>query len=116
MKFGWDTTAKANYYQALLGAAVVLGMALGAVGGGVLMKIGRRKALFVSCAIGIVGTLITQYFDFTALMIGRFIYGYSVGLFSAICPRILEETTPPHIYESVAVSFNFSQTMPRHVC
>jgi len=90
---------------------VVLGMALGAVGGGVLMKIGRRKAIFVACGIGMIGILTTQNFNFTSLMIGRFIYGYSVGLFSSICPRVLEETSPPHIYESVAATFCFSQTI-----
>ena len=99
VKMGWLSDKDQNYYQSLLGSSVVLGMTLGAVGGGMLMRIGRRKAIMISCCIGMVGIMMTIKLNLPMLMIGRFVYGYSVGLFSSICPRYFEENIPPHIYE-----------------
>lgn len=109
----------------MLGGAVTLGMTLGAVSGGILMKIGRRKAIFYCAYIGIIGTgiSITPVFkpdnadgtndtpfswNFTVFMVGRFLFGLSVGLFSSICPRYLEETIPKEQYNSLGVFWNLS--------
>ena len=62
-------------------------MTLGAVSGGSLMKIGRRRAIFISSAIGLVGVLITFHMSFANLIIGRLLYGFSAGLISSITPR-----------------------------
>jgi len=43
---------------------VVLGMTIGAVSGGSLMKIGRRKAVIIACSFGIVGNVITNFLSF----------------------------------------------------
>lgn len=110
LKFEWGDDVEGDY-QGLLGGAITLGMTLGAVTGGLVMKIGRRKSLFYCAFIGIVGTGITITpvfkpdnpdgsndtdfkYNFTIFMVGRFLFGLSVGLFSSICPRYLEETIP----------------------
>jgi len=71
----------------VLGAAIILGIAIGALGGGKLMFIGRRKSLFICIVIGIIGNSITMIFYYPTIIIGRFLFGVSTGLFSAIIPR-----------------------------
>ena len=108
-KFDWDTQADTHKYQGFLGASIVLGMTIGAVCGGKLMTIGRRRAILIACPIGMVGLSLTLYRNFFTFMIGRFIFGFSVGLFSTICPRFIEEIIPLHLYSNMCVTFNFAQ-------
>jgi len=84
-------------------------MTIGAVSGGVLMKIGRRRAQFVSIAIGIVGVLITMFFNMGTIIIGRIILGYSVGLLSTIIGRVIEETVPTSMHEMMSTYFYMMQ-------
>ena len=70
-------------------------MTLGAVSGGILMQIGRRKSIFIVASLSITGCLICIKLNFTAIMIGRFVYGFASGLYTGILPRMLEENTPP---------------------
>ena len=88
---------------------MVLGMTVGAVGGGILMKIGRRRAVLVACTFGMVGILMTLKLNIYMLVAGRWLFGFSVGLFSSICPRFNEETIPQHLYDTLAISYNVSQ-------
>lgn len=111
VKFGWESIADQNKFQAYLGCVVVLGMTIGAVCGGILMKIGRRRALILASLLGVIGIGLTMKLDFTFLMIGRFIYGFSVGLYSSIVPRFIEEESPSHLYDQVAPTYCFSQTV-----
>ena len=108
-KFGWETDSDKSLYNAIIGTSEILGMTIGAIFGGILMKIGRRKSLIIICFIGMTGNLITFNFNLTSLLIGRFIFGFATGLTSSIVPRIIEETIPSHIYDSLGVIFNLSQ-------
>lgn len=92
----------------MLGASVVLGMTLGAVAGGILMKIGRRRSQFISIFLGLAGVGLTMIVRLWALLAGRFLFGVSVGLFSAIIPRYVEEMVPAHLFDRIAPLFNFS--------
>ena len=83
-------------------------MTFGAIVGGILMKIGRRKSLIIICLIGMTGNLITFNFYFWTILLGRFIFGFATGLSSSIVPRIIEETVPSHLYDSMGVSYPFS--------
>ena len=91
--------------DAYIGSSVILGMTIGAVSGGILMKKGRRKALMVSCGFGIVGVTITLKLNIYILIIGRALLGLSVGLYSSIDPRYLEETIPHHLYNPLTVLY-----------
>ena len=46
MKLGWETepTGHSYLYEGMIGSALVLGMAIGALAGGKLMGIGRRTS------------------------------------------------------------------------
>ena len=75
------------------------------------MVIGRRKSLFICIVVGIIGNSVTMIFKYPFLIIGRFLFGISTGLFSAIVPRYVKETIPAHLYEPVAAFF-----VTCHVC
>ena len=106
-KLGYDADTAA-YMQAYIGSSVVLGMTIGAVSGGVIMKIGRRKALILASAYGIAGNLLTYHLNIYFLIIGRFLFGFSVGIFSSVCPKYMEETIPAHLYDTLAIIYNTS--------
>ena len=72
------------------------------------MTIGRRRAMFIDVAIGTVGLGITMVAQFPALLAGRLLLGVSLGLFTTITPRYIEETCPNHIYGSLGTLFVFS--------
>ena len=86
-------------------------MTIGAVSGGVLMKIGRRKALIISCVFGIIGVSATYRLNIYSLIIGRWFFGLSVGLFSSISPRYVEETVPHHLYNSLTTFYYSSAVL-----
>ena len=47
-----------------------------------------------SAYIGIVGVSITVWENFAAIIAGRLLYGFSVGIIAIAMPRIMEETVP----------------------
>ena len=44
--------------------------------------------------IGIIGTAITIWENYAAIIVGRLLYGFSVGIIAIAIPRIMEETVP----------------------
>ena len=74
------------------------------------MKIGRRKAVIIVNLLGVVGCVITvTELDYTKILIGRFLLGLSVGLISSICPKMLEETIPNHLWDNFGPMFSSIQ-------
>ena len=111
MKFDWGIgTTKANTYQGVISGSLIGGMTIGAVSGGKLMSIGRRKAQYVNMTVGILGICITQYWSFPTIIIGRFLFGLCTGSFSSTVSRYIEETIPTHLFENLQPIFCFSQT------
>ena len=90
---------------------MILGTAIGAVSGGVLMKIGRRRSMFICLAIGLAGNSLTIDIDsFWLIMVGRLLFGASAGLYSSIVPKMMAETIPQHLLSSAVGSFVTAQT------
>jgi MFS family permease len=71
-----------------------LGSALGALFGGPMMAIGRRRCIILTNILVIAGSLICLVDDFYIFLIGRVLFGASAGLFSLFCPKFLAETSP----------------------
>ena len=83
-------------------------MAIGSVIGGVMMSIGRRLSMIISILISIGAVSITLYKNFYAFITGRFIYGLTAGMMSAIVARYVEETVPFNLYENIIPSLTLS--------
>ena len=45
------------------------------------------------------------------MLIGRFLFGFSTGLFSSTVPRYIEETIPTHLYDTLGPIYTFSQNV-----
>lgn len=83
-------------------------MSIGALVGGKMMYIGRRKSLFISIYISMVGISITMYLNFAVIMVGRFLFGLSSGMMSAIIARYVEETVPFTLYAALLPSLTMA--------
>ena len=79
---------------------------MGALAGGKLVLIGRRKAVFVSSLVGFAGISLTMYFNFYAILIGRLLFGLYAGLSSVIIPKYMNETVPVHLFDVFGPLFN----------
>ena len=54
-KYGWVTPADKSLNQSLIGSSVVVGLSCGALSGGKIISIGRRKTQIIFNVIGMVG-------------------------------------------------------------
>ena len=107
-KFHWDDPGIAHFNQGLIGSALILGVTFGALIGGKLMKIGRRKVQFINIVLGLVGISFTMFLRLETILLGRFLFGMSSGLFVTTIPRYIEETVPSHLYDSIGPLFTYS--------
>uniref|UniRef100_A0A0D6R4K2 Major facilitator superfamily (MFS) profile domain-containing protein n=1 Tax=Araucaria cunninghamii TaxID=56994 RepID=A0A0D6R4K2_ARACU len=82
---------------------VVSGSLFGALIGSIIsFKIadilGRRRVLFLAAMLYIIGALVSALApDFIVLIIGRFIFGFGIGLAMHSAPLYIAETSPPQI-------------------
>ena len=92
-RFDWDKH-EATINESIIGSASTLTLMIAAALTGALMKSGRRRVLILSAFIGIVGSVISMYETFATIVIGKMIYGFSVGIIAIGMPRVMEETVP----------------------
>ena len=105
-KFGWADGFDKAIHNSFLGGSIMLGMTLGAVTGGIMMKIGRRRSMFICLAIGLTGNLCTiDIHSFELIIFGRFLFGISAGLYSSIVPKMFNEIIPQHLLSTVIGTF-----------
>ena len=93
VKFGWDKD-EAGLYQGMIGAAVVVGMMAGSQLSGPLIKRGRRNALILGNAMGMIACLSTIDLDLYVIIVARFFLGTSVGIINGATARFIEENVP----------------------
>jgi MFS family permease len=53
--YGWETTSQKSLWDSLVGSVFSLGAGIGCSVAGKVMQFGRRKSMFLSCVVGIVG-------------------------------------------------------------
>ena len=62
--------------------------------------------MIVIIFVGILGIAVTMIWNFYVILIGRFLFGLSAGMFTSVSPRYVEETVPIHLYELVGPCVN----------
>ena len=80
VKFNWTTPDQKALYNGMLGGSIIFGAGTGAFLGGTLMSFGRRRLMMWAMFLGIIGNAITTYLNFWFIMVGKFIFGFAVGL------------------------------------
>jgi len=53
------------------------------------MKVGRIKAHMIATVIGVIGVLISLVLNPYSIVIGRIIFGASIGIVSSVAPRYI---------------------------
>ena len=93
--------------QELVVSGVLVGAVLGAaVGGKLADRLGRRRLIFITAGVFVVGAVGMGFSPGVWWLIGfRFLAGVGIGIASIVGPLYISETAPPKIRGSV-VSFN----------
>ena len=89
----------------MLGSVLILGMVIGACGGGAIISCGRRMALILSILIGAVGVGLTLEGSIPYILSGRLLFGWCVGVQSIAQPRFTQENVPNHLYDTISPLF-----------
>ena len=110
VKYGWDESQQ-SLYQSLIGSSVLVGMASGAMIGGKIIRIGRRRTMMIMNLVGIFGVAMTLVQDIWMLLLGRVIYGLAVGICSVCLPRYVEEYVPLSRYSLCIALYAFSMNV-----
>lgn len=72
----------------------LLGGAFGSIFGGKIITFGRRKVTIFFNLVLFVSVWIKCIENLGALCVGRFIFGFSAGIFTCAGPKMVEETVP----------------------
>ena len=93
--------------QEVIISIILVGALIGACFGGILTdKIGRKKSLFITSVVFIIGTFIVMMAQtVTMLFIGRIILGLAVGVVSLAVPLYIAEMSDPS-HRGALVSLN----------
>lgn len=104
-----EYAADPTFYDTLVGSAGIAGMTIGAIFGGRVVQLGRRKSYIIATSIGILGVCLTLIENIYSIITGRFLFGLSSGIYSGTIPRFIEETVPPHLIVTFSPLFVWSQ-------
>ncbi|KAL7311805.1 hypothetical protein PS15m_009523 [Mucor circinelloides] len=91
--FSFDSNSKSAIILSVpLAASCITSILSGPIGD----KVGRKKFVFIACIIHTIGTIIQcAGHTFTAFFIGKLIAGFSLGMFSVMCPLYQSEISLP---------------------
>ena len=76
-----------------------IGVILGSLLAGNIMKYGRKWILVSFNLIGIVGSIMSIFPHYKLIILGRFIYGIGAGGLISIAPRMIQETIPNELFD-----------------
>lgn len=88
---------QAEHYSAILTGSATIGLAVGSLFGGNMIRTGRHRALVLGNFAAIIGSLMSIIANFQVICLGRFIVGLSAGMIMAASPKVIEETIPSHL-------------------
>ena len=92
-KDNWDDD-ETNVKMMIIQSVNTAGSAVGALFSGSIASLGRWKCIQICNAVLVVGVCITFVDVFSALCVGKFIYGVAVGAIMVFCPKFISETAP----------------------
>ncbi|CAI2365526.1 unnamed protein product [Moneuplotes crassus] len=84
-------------FNSVVTTAVPAGAAIGSFTGGFFTPLGRRPAIMITNVIIVAGVGVTMIFNFYALIIGRILFGYGIGVMTVLTPLFISETSPVEV-------------------
>ena len=99
-----------SLYEGLLTDAGPIGAAIGSFLGSKIASRGRRLAFFYGDIIVLIGSGVSMIENMASIWIGRFIYGFSCGIFSVLVPLFINEVAPLELAGSLGAVNQFMVT------
>lgn len=97
--YDWgDDPKKQNLNESIMNTLFCVGTIVGTSLGGKLMQSGRNRAFYVSCVVGMVGSLLTFIISWPVFLIAKFICGVNYGMVGVVIARMIEEYVPTAYY------------------
>lgn len=86
-----------NSYIPLYTSIAVFGAMISSLGSGYLMKFSKLNLIHGVNIVLIVGNLICQIDTVWVQLVGRFMWGLAVGVFTVLVPKFINETAPSEL-------------------
>jgi len=71
---------------------------------------GRRRSMILFNCLAALGCIMMAIKDVTMINVGRFLFGFSCGVFACAVPKMIEETVPNHLLGQFGIVTNLSIT------
>lgn len=78
-------------YGSILGNSGVFGLFFGSILGGPIINRGRRRAIFILGILVLIGSGVSLIKTIPTIFIGRFICGFTGGVYTMICSKAIFE-------------------------
>mmetsp|Transcript_17562 Transcript_17562/g.12526 ORF Transcript_17562/g.12526 Transcript_17562/m.12526 type:complete len:277 (-) Transcript_17562:580-1410(-) len=88
------TNEESDLYNTLISTIGLIGSAIGSLLGGKILQYSRRRGVVIFDIVAIVGLSLMMIQNVTALLIGRFIYGFGCGVLSTATTVIIGDMVP----------------------
>ena len=99
------------FWNSLINVCSIVGMGLGAVLGGLIIPIGRRKTLIIFNIIAILSICLSLVQTMPCILVGKVIYGFAAQVLMIAGPKMLDETVPAHMLGDFGFLTNFYITI-----
>lgn len=104
-KFDW-TEKETRFFNSLINSCSILGMAVGSFSGGIAIQMGRRKTSIIFNILSVISLCTTLILSLPAIVIGKFLFGFSSGVINVAHTKMLDETVPVDLLGAFGIATN----------
>ena len=83
-----------KFYLSLIAIISLLGVMIGSLSGGPIIKGGRRRSALIVAPLIYIGASITMYRSVWTILTGRFLQGFAAGIFNICTMKSIVESVP----------------------
>ncbi len=116
VRFGWSQGSNIDLYQGLWAQAYLPGAILSSTMCGKLFAMGRRISMYLGTITATIGILFLLIENMWVMIFGKLFIGISMGIIFTVHGRVLEEFTPPHLYDRLFTTFLLLATIADSAC
>ena len=106
-QLGWTAEGTASRWNTAISSTGIAGLITGSFAAGFFVKAGRRKCILWLSILAIVGIVPTLFLNVWAILIGKFIYGFSASVIIVASSLYLQETVPAEKSATFDFTTNF---------
>jgi MFS family permease len=99
-QLGWgDDPSTIDMYTTIMATSSIIGICIGSLIGGDIIKNGRRFTILRFNIIGLIASLSMFTLNFYVMCFGRVIFGLSSGVLLCATPKMIDETVPAKLLD-----------------